>query len=318
MEAPFTIEGELLNISLSIGISIDEGFDNRTAEELLKFADIAMYRSKSQGRGRISFFEEAMHEQTKRRLILENGIANALKDNEFYLIYQPVFQTQTRKLTGFEALIRWQSSSGLIPPDEFIPIAEKSFQIITIGRWVVSQAIQQISVWNKSRNQLLKIAINLSPAQLCDSEFVVIVKSLCKRYEVAPECIEFELTETAILESNEQTLAFLDDLVRFGCSLALDDFGTGYSSIAHLSSIPLSAVKLDKSLLPIESSPDRVTALITGLVYMLKTLNLNIVAEGVETEAHEKLCKTLNVTSLQGFYYDPGLNVADIHERYIK
>ena len=259
-----------------------------------------------------------MHEQTQRRILLENGISNALKENEFYLVYQPVFQTHNRQLTGFEALIRWQSSTGLIPPDEFIPIAEKSHQIITIGRWIVSQAIQQIGLWNKNRREPLKIAINLSPAQLCDNGFVALVKNLCESHHVAPQLIEFELTETAILESNEQTLAILDDIVRLGCTLALDDFGTGYSSIAHLHSIPLSTVKIDKSLLPVESSSKKTTALLTGLVYMLKALNFNIVAEGIETETHEKICKALNVTSLQGFYYDAGLSVAHINERYIK
>jgi diguanylate cyclase (GGDEF)-like protein len=320
MLAPFEINAKEFNISISVGISIDEGSDEHSSEELLKFADIAMYRSKQKGRGQISFFEDAMHQETQRRLSLENGIPKALKENEFFLVYQPVFTVATDELCGFEALIRWQSKNGLIPPDEFIPIAEQSYHIIEIGRWVAEQAIQQISEWNQQRTPetQLSIAINLSPTQLNDLEFPAIIKSICKRSQLEPALIEFELTETALLESNKTTLAVLEQLVELGCTLALDDFGTGYSSISHLNSIPLRTVKLDKSLMPLNDAHRKTNALITGLVQMLKTLELDIVAEGVETAGHKELCKHLAVTRLQGFYFDPGLTAQAISERYLQ
>ncbi|MDN2658433.1 MULTISPECIES: putative bifunctional diguanylate cyclase/phosphodiesterase [Neptunomonas] len=320
MQAPFEIDGKEFNVSISIGISIDNAQTNHSSEELLKYADIAMYRSKQSGRGQISFFEETMQHETQRRLALENGIPKALKDNEFFLVYQPVFSVDNSQLCGFEALIRWQSPAGLIPPDEFIPIAEQSFQIVEIGRWVAEQAIQQISAWNKlrSKNNLLSIAINLSPTQLNDLEFPAIVKRICNAHQLAPSLVEFELTETAILESNSSTLAVLDQLVELGCTLALDDFGTGYSSISHLNSIPLTTVKLDKSLMPLNEKRNKTDALVTGLVQMLKILELDIVAEGVETEQHKTLCQNLNVTRQQGYYFDPGLTAHAVTERYLK
>ncbi|MFY0657814.1 MAG: EAL domain-containing protein [Neptunomonas phycophila] len=320
MQAPFEIDGKEFNVSISIGISIDNGQTNHSSEELLKYADIAMYRSKQSGRGQISFFEETMQHETQRRLALENGIPKALKENEFFLVYQPVFSVDNSLLCGFEALIRWQSKAGLIPPDEFIPIAEQSFQIIEIGRWVAEQAIRQLSAWNKlrSHNNQLSIAINLSPTQLNDLEFPAIIKRICNAHQLAPSLVEFELTETAILESNSSTLAVLDQLVELGCTLALDDFGTGYSSISHLNSIPLTTVKLDKSLMPLNEKRNKTDALVTGLVQMLKILELDIVAEGVETAQHKTLCQSLNVTRQQGYYFDPGLTAHAVAERYLK
>ncbi|SIS40927.1 GGDEF domain-containing response regulator [Neptunomonas antarctica] len=323
MRAPFIIDEKEVKTTISIGISVGQKDKKATAEELLKFADIAMYRAKREGRGLISFFEETMHEQTQRRLTLENNLSKAIVNNEFFLVYQPVFNTSDMSLTGFEALIRWQSPTELISPAEFIPIAEKSHQIVQIGRWVVSQAIQQIAAWNTLLTQPLKMAINLSGAQLRDKEFIPLVERLCRTHNVSPSFIEFELTETTLLEINDVTHAFLNDIIALGCTLALDDFGTGYSSISHLHNTPLSCVKLDKSMLPngqhnpSKHDRDKKVTLMTGLVKMLQTLDLVIVAEGVETEENEQLCKSLGITKVQGFYYDPGLSASDINQRYV-
>jgi diguanylate cyclase (GGDEF)-like protein len=315
---PFMINGHEITTSISIGISVHDKYHAKSAEELLKYADIAMYRSKRKGRGLISFFEEGMQEQTQRRLMLESGLSQALNKHEFVLHYQPVFDLEATALLGFEALIRWQSEGGLVSPDEFIPVAEQAHYINDIGRWVIAEAVHQLSTWNNNRAVPLTMAINISPMQLSDKELPNIIESLCKEYDVAPSLLEFELTETALMNNDNTKTQALSNILALNCSLALDDFGTGYSSISHLQNTPLKTVKIDRSLMPLEGSDDKKqTALLTGLVQMIKALDLSVVAEGIETAAHESLCRTLGVDRVQGYYYSPGLSSNEIAERYL-
>lgn len=317
LNTPFTLEGHEVSASVSIGIAVYQAEGGNSTEELLRYADIAMYRSKRKGRGQISFFEQGMQDHIERRLTLENGLAQALQKREFFLCYQPMFNVQSKALEGFEALIRWQSAQGLIMPDEFIPVSEQSHQIIGIGRWVLSEAVRQLGLWNRGRSIPLRMAINISANQLADTDLPSITKALCAEHHIEPDLLEFELTETALLDNSSVRVATLEALVGLGCSLALDDFGTGYSSIAHLQNTPLSTVKLDRSMMPSADEAGKSTALLNGLVAMLKELNLSIVAEGVETRAHEQLCQTLGVHRLQGFYYCEGVSAQNITQRYL-
>ena len=317
LKKAFNIGGHEIVASVSIGISMCEAGGDLSAEKLLTYADIAMYRSKRKGRGEISFFEEGMQDRAQQLLTLENGLSMAMERQEFYLYYQPVFQAQTLKLVGFESLIRWKSPQGMVPPDIFIPVAEQTQHIMAIGRWVIAEAISQLGIWNRERAEPMCMAINISAKQLADTELPAFINALCEQHNVAPHLLEFELTETALLENVSARIAVLEGIVGLNCTLALDDFGTGYSSIAHLQNTPLNTVKLDKSLMPTANGQQKATALLNGLVQMLKALNLTIVAEGVEIQTHERLCQTLEVDRLQGFHYSVALPAHEISRQYL-
>jgi len=317
LKKAFFIDGHEVMASVSIGISVYHEGCGSSADEVFRYADIAMYRSKRKGRGNISFFEQGMQEKTQRRLLLENGLSQALEKREFHLCYQPVFNAQSLKLEGFEALIRWQTSQGLISPDEFIPVAEQTLHIVEIGNWVISEAIRQLGIWNGSRTKPLRMAINISAKQLSEDLLATNIEALCVEHNVSPHLLDIELTETALFKSSRESVAVLKSIVDLNCNLALDDFGTGYSSISHLQNTPLTIVKLDKSLMPSGEGDKKTAALLKGLVQMLNALGLTIVAEGIETLEHQQLCQSLGVHRLQGFYYSAGLSPDEITTKYL-
>ncbi len=296
---PFCINHAKINMAASIGISIYP--DNaKSASDLFKKADIAMYKAKKLGRNQFAFFEDEMQKQFLKRYRIENELKQALDKQQFELFYQPVFNCENRNITGFEALLRWHSDQGIISPEIFIPIAEESRLIKPIGRWVIKQACRQISIWQR-QNPTLTMAINLSPIQLLDSTLLLHIKHCMKKYQVDPQSIEFEITETALLDDSWQTQAIINSLSELGCKIALDDFGTGFSSLSHLHHFPIDTVKIDKSLMPSEGVDFSNEKIIHGLVIMLQYLNLNIVAEGVEFKSHLSMCQSLNIHKLQGY-----------------
>lgn len=314
LEEPFNISGIMITVTASIGIAIyPESTVN--ANELLKHADIAMYRSKKLGRNQICYFEEEMQEQFLERYQIEANLIGAVERNEFILHYQPVFETASRKVIGFEALIRWNFQDKLLYPDSFITIAECSRIIIDIGRWVIEQAVYQLSIWNLHPNKEYSIAINLSSVQLSDKTLFTFINDTLQKYHVNPKLIEFELTETALIENSIQSVDTLVSLSNLGCNIALDDFGTGFSSVSHLLNFPISTVKIDKSLI-MSSGEKKTQALITGLSAMLKSLSLNIVAEGIENEHSLHFCQQLNIQRAQGYYFSKPLKAEDIEKFY--
>jgi len=315
MKLPFDMDGHELSTSVSIGISVSTGNDY-TAEELLKYADIAMYRSKRSGRGKISFFEQGMQEQTQRRLLLENGLIQSLANGDFRLAYQPLLDAQDGSTFGFEALLRWSFNGEQIAPIEFIAIAEEAHLMVDLGRWVIAEGIAQLASWNQNRTQPFHLAINISAVQLGDVSLVDFIRRECAHHQVSPKLLEFEITETALIDNVVSRSQLLNDIHTLGCRLALDDFGTGYSSIAHLQNFPLDTVKLDKTLMTDARGGEKSRALITGLTQMIKALNLELVAEGVETRAQADLCRALGVNRLQGFYFSFPLSSEDVTQHY--
>ena len=308
----FCINDAKINMAASIGISVYP--DNAdSASDLFKKADIAMYKAKKLGRNQIAFFEDEMQKQFLNRYKIENELKYALEQQQFELFYQPVFNCQDSKIIGFEALLRWHSNQGLVSPDIFIPIAEESRLIKPIGRWVISQACRQISSWQEHCPDLT-MAINLSPVQLLDNLLLSHIKKCFKQYNIQPNTIEFEITETALLDDSWQTQALINSLSELGCKIALDDFGTGFSSLSHLHHFPIDTVKIDKSLMPTEGSDFANEKLIHGLVIMLQYLNLNIVAEGVELQSHLAMCQSLNIQKLQGFLLSKPLPPEEINK----
>ena len=311
---PFHLKGVDVNISASIGISVYP--DNTTnPDELFKFADIAMYRAKKLGRNQVCYFESEMQKQFLHRYKIEHALVDAIPKGQFCLYYQPVFSTQEKKLLGFEALIRWFVDDTLHMPDDFIPIAEDSGAILAIGRWVIEQAIYQLSAWQQQNNQEFTMSINLSAKQLVDEKLLTCIEDSLTKHNVKARNIEFELTETALLESNDSVIVMMNAIRDKGCKIALDDFGTGFSSVSHLQNFPIDTVKIDKSLL-FASSEAKTSSLIKGLSCMLHTLDLDIVAEGIETETSLKLCQELNIHRIQGYLLSKPIEVLAIDKRY--
>lgn len=315
LDEPFNVSGIVIKVGASIGIAMYP--DNSiNANDLLKYADIAMYRAKKLGRNQICFFEEEMQEQFLQRYQVEANLIGAVERNEFVLHYQPIFETATTKVIGFEALIRWNFQNKLYFPESFIAIAECSHAMLDIGRWVIEQAIYQISVWNLRNRKSFSMAINLSSIQLADKTLVSYIKSMMEKYHVQAELIEFELTEIALLENSKQAVKTLEALSDLGCRISLDDFGSGFSSVAHLQNFPINTVKIDKSLL-IASEQPKTRALIEGFSAMLHSLALNIVAEGIESEPSLQLCQKLNIQRAQGYFLSKPIEAASIEENYL-
>ena len=316
LSQPIVIDNHSIQSGASIGISIFPE-DSSTAKELFKFADIAMYRAKNNGRNQFSFFEEEMQEEFLAYFKIEKQLKTAIANKDFYLHYQPVLDSKSELLIGVEALIRWEVDGNLISPDHFIPIAEKSRLIIAIGKWVAQQAIKQLSDWNKNRCSPITMAINLSTVQLTDESLITYIHDCLAKFKVNANLIEVELTETALIVEPEKTLKVIQGISDLGCKVSLDDFGTGFSSISHLHSFPIDIVKIDKSLMPHASPKEKAKQLFSGLVLMIQSLELEIVAEGVETKSDLDLCLQLNVDKIQGFYFDKALPVNELKNKYL-
>lgn len=315
MQKPIEIAGTSINATVSIGIALHPE-NGRNSEELFKYADIAMYRAKKLGRNQVCFFEAEMQQKFHFRLMIETELRAALEKRQFELHFQPVINPIENQLLGFEALLRWRVDDNLRGPDEFIKIAEETRQIVPIGNWVAENAIKALSGWNKKSKKILRMAINVSPVQLVENNFTEKLSLYLSRYEVSPELIDIELTETALLENTEAMRSAISSISDIGCNLSLDDFGTGYSSLSHLRNYPISTVKIDRSLMPESEDDLKNMTLIEGVVSMAKILGLHIVAEGIETELHVNLCKNLQISSAQGYFYSRPLAEIDIDSQF--
>jgi diguanylate cyclase (GGDEF)-like protein len=316
MQVPIEIATTTINSTVSIGIALHP-CNGKTSEELFKYADIAMYRAKKLGRNQICFFEDEMQQKFHQRLEVELELRDAIEKQQFHLYYQPVIDPINESVTGFEALIRWEVDGVIRTPDEFIEIAEETQQISAIGLWVIEEAISTLSKWNKNRRKPLTMAINVSAVQLGDFTVVEAIAQSLSKYAVPAHLIEVELTETALFKDSITSRQVLAAITEGGCHLSLDDFGTGYSSIAHLRNHPISIVKIDKSLMPIDIMDIKNIALVKGLVSMASILGLKVIAEGIETEHHAQLCNQLNIGRAQGYYYSRPKTQHDIESTYL-
>ena len=314
---PFDIASTSIKATLSLGISLfpDNG---KTSEELFKDADIAMYRAKKNGRNQICFFEDEMQHKFHDRVKTEAELRVAIEREEFQLYYQPVINSKNNQLEGFEALIRWNINGEVRTPDKFMNIAEETRQILSIGFWVIEEAIAMLAIWNQKYNCSLTMAINVSAHQLSDVALVQHLGDCLKRHNVAAELIDIELTETALFKDTSETQDVIVGINDLNCRLSLDDFGTGFSSISHLRNYPITVVKIDKSLMPQGKDDLKLIALIESMVSMASILGLDIVAEGVETEYQLMLCRQFNIQHIQGYYFSPPLKQQDIEERYLE
>lgn len=303
MQTPYQFAKEPLSISASIGIAIYPN-DGDNFFELNKHADIAMFKAKEDGRNKYCFFTAGMQSQFNRQLQLENALRLAIEHNQLQLAYQPQLSLHNNKLTGFEALLRWQHPElGFISPAEFIPVAEHSGLMIKLGEWVLQHAIQQQKRWYQQGYTELVMAINLSPVQFRQPELLDMICTQLELAKLPPHCIELEITESAMVEDAEQAIKTVDAIRHKGISLAIDDFGTGYSSLSYLKRFHLTKLKIDQSFVRelLDSPEDR--AIVTAIIRMAQSLGLKTIAEGVETAEHQSLLQQLGCDDIQGYHF---------------
>ncbi|MFA6192181.1 MAG: EAL domain-containing protein [Sulfurimonas sp.] len=306
----FEIEGHKLNITSSIGIAFITSADE-SADDILKYADIAMYQAKKAGRDTTRFYKQKMDEWIKRRLGLENGLRDAIKNGELEIHYQPIIEFSTSKLIGAEALLRWNSEIfGSVYPDEFIAIAEESGLIISIGEWVLQNAINQFVLWqNRFKDvQLKKIAVNISVHQFDNPEFLNQVDRVLQNSGIKPQNLELELVESIIVKDVETVREKMQELRDLGVGISIDDFGTGYSSLSYLKKLPFTTLKIDKSFVQdIQFDADD-KELISTILTIAKNFNLDVVAEGVETAEQYQFLSEKMCGYMQGFYCSKPMN----------
>jgi len=301
-ETPFFIEDHIFYVMGSIGISLypADGLEGKT---LLSNADAAMYEAKRRGRNCYCFYSPKFTQQAHIKLTLEQDLRQAIKQGEFELYYQPQVNSKDLMIVGFEALIRWiHPEKGLISPDQFIPLAEEIGLINQLGEWVTQKACQQFKSWHDQSLSHLRLSINLSGRQLEPEQ----IKRLCQIVEesgINPDLVEFELTESYLMQHADKMTVLLQPIRNCGIHLAVDDFGQGYSSLAYLKRLPIDKLKIDQSLIrdiPIDENDQ---AICQGVIAMGHALGLKVIAEGVETEIHQNFLKLAGCDELQGFYF---------------
>ena len=276
---PYQIEGHQIVTDISIGISVAP-MDAVDPHELLRNADMALYDAKADGRGTFRFFEPEMNTRMKARRELEMDLRKALATEQFELHYQPLVVLETNEVNGFEALVRWNHPlRGLVSPVDFIPIAEETGLIVPLGEWVLNAACNEAVDWPDH----IKVAVNLSPAQLNSRNLVSMVTTALRESGMSPNKLQLEITETVLLQNTFSTLATLHELRRMGVQIALDDFGTGYSSLSYLRSFPFDKIKIDRSFIQDLSNGAEPLAIVNAVAGLAKCLNMTSTAEGVET-----------------------------------
>ena len=294
---PFLLQGNQVEVGTSIGIAMapEHGSDQ---EQLLKKADLALYRSKSAGQNCFTLYDEAMSAELEARNTLESDLRDAIARCQFELHYQPFFDVQTGRRRGLEALVRWRHPTrGLIPPDRFIPLAEETGLIVPLGEWVLRRACDDATSWPAD----ITVAVNLSPVQLKQVELFDVIQSALRGSGLPPERLEIELTESVLLERAVENHALMERLKSIGISLALDDFGTGYSSLSCLTAFPFDKIKIDRSFIGNLTKRHKSSAIISSIVTLARGLNLSVTAEGVETQEQFERLKTLGVNFAQGY-----------------
>jgi diguanylate cyclase (GGDEF)-like protein/PAS domain S-box-containing protein len=305
MAAPFALSGKKVFSSVSIGIALSSiGYDK--PEDMLRDADTAMYRAKSMGKARYEVFDMEMRASVMARLQLETDLRDAIERDELRNYYQPIVSLETGHITGFEALLRWQHPiRGLLPPSEFIPVAEETGMIRELGWWNLRQACRQIAAWNGGRNgdAPLTMSVNLSVKQFLQPNLVVEIGKLLFETGIPPEILKLEITESAVMADPSAAVAMLSQIKSLGIKLSIDDFGTGYSSLSYLHRFPLDTLKIDGSFTKTMSEGGESTEIVRTILPMANSLRLNVVAEGVETAEQLAILRQLRCEFAQGYYF---------------
>lgn len=302
---PFSLQGQQVFTTVSIGIA-QGGHRYENAEEMLRDADTAMYRAKAQGTARCEVFDEGMHSAAVYRLQLETDLRRAVTAQEFILNYQPIVALENGQLRGFEALVRWQHPErGLIPPSEFIPIAEETGMIVSLGEWVLREACQQLARWQQAypNHPPLQMCINLSAKQFLQADLVGQIKSLLQQIKIDPRLLKLEITESTVMGNVDKGISLMKQIRALGIALSVDDFGTGYSSLSYLPHFPLDTLKIDRSFVSQMSANRENVEVVRAVIALANSLQMETVAEGVETNVHWEQLHALGCGYGQGYYF---------------
>jgi EAL domain-containing protein (putative c-di-GMP-specific phosphodiesterase class I) len=312
MGTPFIVQAQEFHISASIGVSSypDDGNDPQT---LMKNADIAMYRAKEQGKNNFQFYSAQINLHSIERLTLESSLRRALERNEFLVHYQPKVDIASGRITGVEALVRWQQPvQGLIPPAQFIQLAEETGLIVPIGEWVLKTACAQNKAWQLEGWAPVRVAVNLSPRQFAHENLLEDIARVLKQTGLDPAFLELEITESVVMRNPEQAVLLLNRLKAFGIHLSVDDFGTGYSSLNYLKRFPLDTLKIDRTFIRDLPGDGDDAAITQAIIAMAHSLRLSVVAEGVETAEQLSFLRDYGCDEFQGYYFSRPQPAKDI------
>lgn len=301
-QTPMSTSSQEYSLTCSIGIATyPENGDS--AEQLITNADNALYHVKGRGKNDFSFFNNKMKIQSLESSLLENALRSAIKNEQFYLEYQPKQNIATKELFGMEALVRWNHPElGIIPPGKFIPLAEETGLIIPLGKWILRESCKQTMLWQKQGFPNLIISVNVSVRQLEDSNFIDSVLEILKETELDPRCLELEVTES-IFADVKNAASILQELRSMGIKISVDDFGTGYSSLSYIKHLPIDILKVDGSFIRDIHSNDESKAIVNAIITLANAIGLNVIAEGIELEEHVEELKTGGCLLGQGFYF---------------
>jgi diguanylate cyclase (GGDEF)-like protein len=313
LKMPFQLQDYRIHVTASIGIALADQVKLK-AEDLIRGADVAMARAKENGKNTYMLFTPSMSKRTIERLKLEQDLREALTDGQFTLHYQPQIDVVNGQLIGFEALLRWNHPElGLIPPGQFIPIAEENGMIDAIGEWVIREACRQNKVWLDAGYDVVPISVNLSTKQFQQPGLEGKIRSILQETGLDPKYLGLEITESVMMNI-EQATQCLTEMKRLGAHISIDDFGTGYSSLGYLKQLPVDRLKIDRSFVRDVLSDPNDAAIVSMIIAMAHHLNLKVIAEGVETEEQKNYLLQNFCTEVQGYLYGPPLNASAIEE----
>jgi len=313
----FSISGKSINITSSIGISMYPK-DGKTADELLRNADIAMYIAIREGRNKFQFFEQRLNDESLLRLEKEIELRRAIENEEFIIHYQPQIDTETGNLSGVEALVRWQHPVlGLISPIEFLPVAEDSELIIEIGEWILNTACKQNKSWQDQNFPPIKVAVNVSNRQINDGGFIAILDQALANSKLDPKYLEIEITEDTIL-NNDKAIKIVNEISNRGVRIAFDDFGTGNSSLNYLRKIQVDQLKIDQSFVKNIANNKSDEVIIRAILSMASDMELDVVAEGVETTEQLDFLNKHKCHEIQGYYFSKPLTITEVGDFFNK
>lgn len=314
----FEIDNKEMYVTASIGIAIYPK-DGEDSSEILKNADFAMYKAKELGKNRFAFYNESIYMQLERKTNIERILRNSIGNNELMIYYQPQYDANTEEIFGFEALLRLNSIElGFISPAEFIPIAEESRYISEIDLWILKEACLQCKEWMQKGYEFKSISVNVSSVDMQKNNFLENIKKILKETKISPDIIELEITETALMTSIDYNINELNELKKIGIRIALDDFGTGYSSLNYLRSIPINTLKIDKSFIDNITTSKKEESIMNNIIEMAHTMDLKVVAEGVETSNQLKVLKEKRCDYIQGYYFSRPLPPEEIEKLLLK
>lgn len=312
---PFNVDGHEIVITASIGIAFS-GSTSTEAQDVLRDAEIAMYRAKHNGKARCEVFDDAMHATAVKRLQLETDLRKALELGEFLVYYQPIVSIESEQIVGFEALTRWQRPQGLVPPNEFIPLADETGIILSINRQLLLEACDQLRSWQQlfPSDPPLSLSVNITPKQFTQTDLACQIDQILKQSGMDPRCIDLEITETIAMADADKSASVLSQLKALGVGLDIDDFGTGYSSLSRLQSLRVDTLKIDRVFVSRMDSDADTLEIVRVIVILAHHLGLRVVAEGVETQAQLDLLKQLGCERAQGYLFSKPVD----HETIVK